>query len=118
MGNDFQNLIVWQKAASFYVNTIKLLKTFPKEERNCLIDQMSRAALSISNNIAEGCGRRSDKEIAHFFQISFGSAKEVKSMFLISQKLNYVNNEDISKLLLELDEIEKMLFCLIKSKIN
>jgi len=53
VGDDFQNLIVWQKAASFYVKIVSLLKDFPIEEKNCLISQIIRASLSISNNITE-----------------------------------------------------------------
>ncbi len=115
MGHNFQELMVWQKSAEFYTQLIYLLKNFPDYEKNCLVPQITRATLSISNNIAEGSGRQSDKNLIYFLYIALGSSKEVESMLAISKKLNYLNEFEFNQLNLKLDEIEKMLFGLIKT---
>ena len=85
----------------------------PKVERYGLLTQSRRASSSIGNNIAEGCGRSSDKEYAHFFQIAFGSATELQNQLILMKDLNYLNNSDFEELNSKLVEIKKMLAAMI-----
>ena len=115
MGKQFQELEVWRKSSDFYIKLVSIIKDFPLYKKHCIIDQIMRATLSISNNIAEGSGRNSNKNLVYFLYLSFGSAKEVESMLLISRRLNYLSEKDFNELNLELIAIEKMLFSFIKS---
>lgn len=73
----FENLKVYQDARELVKNVYLLQNTFPKEERYALGDQIRRAAVSITANLAEGSGRQSPKEKIHFIEIAFGSMTEV-----------------------------------------
>jgi len=71
-----------------------LTSTFPREERFGLVDQMRRAAVSVMSNLAEGCGRTSAKDQAHFSQIAFGSLLEVDSQLQLSIDLGFISHDD------------------------
>ena len=75
---DFHKLMIWQRSHSLTLEIYKITKTFPKEEVFGLTSQIQRAVSSIPTNIAEGCGRNSNKEFAHFLQIAIGSATELE----------------------------------------
>jgi four helix bundle protein len=78
-------------------------------------NQIFRAAVSISNNIAEGFERNSDADFARFLYISKGSCSEVKSMLYLAEKLNYLNKETSDIILVKATEISKILSGLIKA---
>jgi len=96
----------------------KLIKTFPVEERYGLCDQLRRAAMSIPINIAEGFGRFSAKEKAHFIQIAFGSLNEVMCELELSQDENYINEEQLKELESQIIPINRQLSALHKSIID
>lgn len=75
----FKELEVWQVARAFVADVYRLLKTFPEEEKFALCDQIRRAVVSIPSNIAEGFGRDSHKDFAHFLVQARGSSYENKS---------------------------------------
>lgn len=104
-----EQLDVWKKSVDFTVAVYKITDGFPKDERFGLISQIRRASVSIAANIAEGAGRRSDKEFLNFLSMSQGSASEVETELLISFRLDYLSNEDYQNLLLQLDEIGRMI---------
>lgn len=104
-----EKLDVWRKAIDFTVAVYKTTETFPKEERFGLTSQLRRAAVSIAANIAEGAGRKSYKEFAHFLSNSQGSASEVETELLIARRLNYVEETNYIALRSALDEIGRML---------
>jgi four helix bundle protein len=104
-----ENLDVWKKAIDFVVELYKATDRFPKDERFGLTSQLRRAAVSIPANIAEGAGRKSHKEFAHFLSNSQGSASEVETELLISSRLNYVEESSYQALRSSLDEIGRML---------
>lgn len=88
---------------------------FPQDEKYNLTSQMKRAAYSIPFNIAEGCGRNSDKDFTHFLDISLGSANELEYCILLTSELGYLN-PDIYKLLNEkICKIRAKLINLIRS---
>lgn len=89
--NQFKELKVWQEAIDLAVETYKITKMFPADERFNLISQMNRSAVSISSNIAEGCGRNNPKEFRQFLGIAQGSACELESQMIISQRLDFLS---------------------------
>ncbi len=116
-----KDLRVWRKA----IDLVKLLysKTnhFPKEEIYGIVSQMRRASVSIPSNIAEGYGRNSDKELAHFLYIALGSAAELETQLIISFELSFMKKEDFDELNNLNNEVIRMLSVLInqvKQKYN
>jgi four helix bundle protein len=88
---NYRNLLVWEKAHRLTLSIYKSTATFPGEERFGLTSQMRRAAASIPANLAEGCGRRSDKEMARFVQIAMGSGAELSYHTLLARDLNFLD---------------------------
>ncbi len=111
---DFRNLKVWKKAHEVALKTYKLTESYPKGELYGLTSQFRRAAVSISANIAEGCGRGSDPDFARFLQIAMGSASELEYELLLSRDLGYLKSEDQEKLNADIHEIKQMLASLLK----
>lgn len=91
-----RNLDLWQKAVELVVDVYEVTKKFPSDERFGLTSQIRRASCSIPANIAEGAGRKSDKEFLHFLSNSQGSASEVDTHLFISMKLGYLSHDDQS----------------------
>ena len=83
----YQTLNVYKDAKALVIDVYRLLKLYPAEERYALCDQIRRAAISITSNIAEGMSRYSDKEKAHFLEIAYASMMEVDSQLDISVDL-------------------------------
>lgn len=112
---NFHNYKVWQDAMDFATliyNTTALLPWF---EKKGLCDQLQRAVVSISSNIAEGAGRPTDADFAHFLDQSLGSANEVETQLLISRNLKYISEEQFHQLTNSLTNIQKQLTGLIAS---
>ena len=111
-----KDLNVWKKSMNLVVLTYKLTGLFPKEEIFGLSSQMRRASVSIPSNIAEGHARNSEKELIRFLYISLGSASELETQLLISNKLGFLNEESFNKINDMNNEVVKMLVSLIRSK--
>ncbi len=93
----YRKLIAYQKAKEVVRHTYQLLKKFPSDERYAMCDQLRRASVSITSNIAEGINRFSVKDKVHFLEIAFGSLMEVSSQFEIAEDLGYITtNERLS----------------------
>lgn len=110
----FTDLIVWQKSHSLVLEVYKLTKRFPSDEKFGLTNQLRRAAVSITSNIAEGFSRKSYKEKIQFYYTSLGSLSEVQNQLLISKDLKYLNMTEFDRLFELTVEISKMLSVLIK----
>ena len=108
----FEDLIAWQKAQDIAVD---VYASFKELKDWSFRDQICRAVISISNNIAEGFDRQSKKEFIRFLYISLGSNSEVKSMLYLAKKLNYLNNTDTEMLKAQSIEVSKIITGLIKS---
>ncbi|MDJ0535881.1 MAG: four helix bundle protein [Xenococcaceae cyanobacterium MO_207.B15] len=106
---DFQKLKVWEKAHYLTLTLYKETKSFPREELFGLTSQIRRASSSIPANLAEGCGRDSDKELARFIQIAQGSAYELEYHLLLSHELGYLTKPIYLNLKNQTLEIQKML---------
>lgn len=112
----YENLIVWQKAMDLVVETYKLVRLLPKEEKFNLGSQISRCAVSIPSNIAEGYRRQSDKSFRQFLLISFGSGAELETQIKLVKRLELVVSFDYSKIDNLLAETMKMLSVFINRK--
>ncbi len=105
----FERLRVWHKAVELYDIVDEASDKFPGRARFVLADQMKRAALSISSNIAEGSGRETAKESQHFYTIAKGSAFEVVSIATVCQRRRLFSTEQYHDLYGRVEDIAKML---------
>lgn len=112
---DFKELKVWHKAHALALGVYKATKDFPREEMYGLTSQIRRAAVSISANIAEGCGRRSDGEFVRFLQIARGSASEMECHLLLARDLQFLSDHAYQDLDGKLTEVQRMLTSLVIS---
>ena len=112
----FRNLNVYVKSKELVKQIYELLKKFPREEQFVLSDQLRRAVISIPSNIAEGSGRNSQKDQAHFYNIAYGSLMEVFSQLDIACDLGYISQEEFNQLESLINEEAKMLSGLIAKR--
>jgi four helix bundle protein len=106
---DFRQYEVWNKAIAFTTEVYKLTIAFPVSEKFGLANQLQRAAVSIASNIAEGASRTSEKDFAHFLEISLGSSFEIETQLLISRNLNYISEIEYMQIMNELTILQKQL---------
>lgn len=104
----FRELEIWKRSIDFCTEIYQTTNCFPPHEQFCLTNQLRRAAVSISSNIAEGCSRKSKKDFCRFLEISIGSAYEIETQLLIAGKLNYLENNLVDSLVLKIQDIIKM----------
>lgn len=113
--NKFKELLVWQKSVDLAVEIYKTSKNFPPDERFGLTAQITRSAVSVPSNIAEGAGRNSNGEFRNFLGIATGSIYELETQSIIANRLGYISNEKINELDFEINEIQRMMGGLMKS---
>jgi four helix bundle protein len=113
-----QKLEAWLKAVEFVTDIYKNTEHFPKEERYGLTSQIRRAAISIPANIAEGAGRYSNKEFAHFLSNAQGSASELETELIIANRLGYLDETSYSQLIERLERIGRLITGLIRHVTN
>ncbi len=111
---DFKKLKVWEKAHPFVLEVYRASKLFPSEEKFGLTSQIRRAAASIPTNMAEGCGRNSNPDMARFLHISMGSASEVEYLLILAKDLTILPEDRFAEMEAELFEIKRMLNALIQ----
>lgn len=97
MTEEVKNLKAWQKAIELNKEVYALIKALPKNETYALSDQMRRAAVSIPSNIAEGKGRRSNKEYLQFLSVAKGSCYELETQLVLCEELNLVEKGKTNK---------------------
>jgi len=110
---NFRNYKVWQDAVDFATLVYEVTSKLPWFEKKGLCDQLQRAVVSISSNIAEGAGRSTDADFAHFLDQALGSANEVETQLLISKNLGYIPEGNYSILINNITGIQKQLTGLI-----
>ena len=110
----FEKLDVWHKAVDLIIHIDEIAGKLPKNEFYFLGDQIKRAVLAISTNIAEGTGRNSKKEASYFFNVARGSTYEVASLSKVLNIKGYLNEERLEKLYSSCEEISKMLSGMIR----
>jgi four helix bundle protein len=111
---DFRELKVWQKAHQLTLAVYKATATFPRDELYGLTSQIRRACASIPANIAEGCGRSGDAELARFLQIALGSASELEYHLLLAHDLALLSDSEYEHLAGETTEVKRMLASFIQ----
>jgi four helix bundle protein len=105
----FERLEVWQRAIEFADAVYSATKAFPNDERFGLTNQMRRAAVSVSSNLAEGSSRFSNNDFARFIEIATGSVFEVVSQSFIGRRQGFLRESDFKSLYASAEELGKML---------
>ena len=106
-----KDLEAWKLSMDLVIKIYKITKSFPENEKFALTSQICRAAISIPSNLAEGCGRGSDKDTLRFLDIALGSSAELETQLLIAQALEYA---DMQNILIDLDKINALIYGLKK----
>ena len=109
MGGDFRNLLVWRKSHALTLAVYRVTESFPKHETYGLTSQLRRASASVPANIAEGCGRTGDAELARFLRIALGSVSELEYHLLLSRDLGYLNATDFAEVANATEVVKRML---------
>ncbi len=111
---DFRNLKVWRRSHELSLAVYGSTQSFPTTETYALTNQIRRAAVSISTNIAEGRGRGSDADFGRFLQMAMGSASEVEYLLLLARDLSYLSKESCADLQGLTIEVKRMLVALLR----
>ncbi|WP_420578160.1 four helix bundle protein [Ekhidna sp.] len=111
---DFKNLEVWKEAHQIAKECYKVSSYFPQEEKFGLTSQLRRSSLSIPTNLAEGCGRGSQKDLKRFCDIAMGSASEVEYLLFFINEIGILQYQDYKSLSESLITMKKRLNALIQ----
>lgn len=109
----FEDLLVWQKAHQLVLETYKITRSYPAEERFSLVSQMRRASVSVPANIAEGFKKRGQRDKMNFYNIAQGSLEELRYYMILSRDLGYIQGDQ--NIIRMIEEVGKMLYSLIVS---
>ncbi|MBE0682224.1 MAG: four helix bundle protein [Anaerolineales bacterium] len=112
---NYRELIVWQDAIKIAKAVYQLTGKFPKQETYALGDQLRRAAVSVSSNIAEGQARKSPGDFRRFLHISLGSLAEVDTQLVLAQEFGYLSKEDVDPMDEQIRNLRKKLYALINT---
>ncbi|SEA05813.1 four helix bundle protein [Psychroflexus halocasei] len=108
--HNYKELKIWQKSIDLVENVFQLIRELPLSEKYGLIDQIKRSAISVPSNIAEGAGRNSNKDFRRFLSISKGSLNELNTQLIISNRLNFIDNDKLNQLEKDINEIQKIIY--------
>lgn len=111
----FTDLIAWKEGHKLVLSVYTLTRSFPREELYSLTDQIRRAVVSITSNIAEGFSRQGAKEKIQFYYMALGSLTEVQNQLLVAKDLNYLKKEDFNNIANQTVKVSKLTNGLIKS---
>ena len=111
---NFRELEIWKEARFLVKDIYTISKALPKSERFGLVSQINRCAISIPANIAEGCGKYSNKDFSRFLQISLGSAYELETHIILCLDLNFVPKEETVPIIDKIHRLQKRISSLIK----
>lgn len=112
MGN-FRNLDIWKQGITIVKEVYKISEQLPGEEKYGLRSQITRAAVSVPSNIAEGSSRNSEIEFKRFLEFAIGSLFELETQFIIMKELYLIDNKETKQLLALISEEQKMINGLI-----
>lgn len=110
----FEDLNAWQQCRRLYLFIYKVTKNFPEEEKFGLVSQMRRASVSAASNIAEGFGRASKIDKAHFYTMARGSITELQNQCILANDVGLISNTNLNSLKTELITAHKLVVGLIK----
>jgi len=117
-GRNYTDLVAWQKGMDLVELVYRVTACFPREERYGLTNQLRRAVVSIPSNIAEGQGRATTREFAHFLSIAYGSLREVETQIRIAERLNFTASCDCSTVLDLSSEVGRLINGLTRSLLD
>lgn len=110
----YRDLIAWQQAIGLVKRTYEVTQTWPNEEKFGLTSQIRRAVVSIPSCIAEGHGRRSEKELVRFLNIAHGSLMEVETQLTIARELTYISATNVYQLHEMSDQLGRTIYGLLQ----
>jgi four helix bundle protein len=114
MIKSFTQLITWQEAHKLVLQIYRITEQFPKKELFVLVNQMLRAAISITSNIAEGFTRKGEREKKQFYYTAKASLTELQNQLLIAKDVGYITTEEFKKIAEQTVLVNKLLCGLIK----
>ncbi len=112
--NSFEDLNAWQQCRKVYFLIYMVTKNFPDEEKFSLVSQMRRVAVSAASNIAEGFGRTSKSDKAHFYTMARGSVTELQNQCILANDVGLISETNLNSLKTELITAHKLVVGLIK----
>lgn len=112
-----KDLDLWKQSMDLVTKIYKTTQFFPKEEMYGLSSQMRRAAVSIPSNIAEGAARKYGKEFVQFLHVALGSASELETQILISERLGYLDGQNSQEICNEIFRIVQLINGLKKTMV-
>lgn len=118
MINDFTDLDVWKLGHKLVISIYLMIKKFPKFEQYGLSDQMRRAAVSVTSNIAEGFGRQGVKEKIQFYYMSMGSLTELKNQMFVAKDVGYIDIKTFDQIQNQIGDVYRLLRGFIRSTKN
>lgn len=110
----FTELHAWQEGHKLVIMTYKITKSFPRDELFGIINQMRRAVISITSNIAEGFSRQSYREKVQFYTVALGSLTELQNQLLVARDVGYTNQVDFKKIAEQTIVVHKLINGLIR----
>ena len=110
---NYKDLIVWKKAHELVLYIYRVTAAYPKVEQFGITGQLRRAVVSIPSNIAEGCGKYTDADLANYFQTALGSSNEVEYLAYLSHELRYLDDPTFKQVDIHVNEIKAILITLI-----
>ena len=114
MARVFETLDVWKNAVDLAVQIYKMTKTFPDDELYGITSQVRHVIISVSSNIAEGSGKGSKLDYIRYLKIALGSLNEVESLIIVSNRLDYIEDNDLKEINKMIETERKLLFGFIK----
>lgn len=118
MIGNFTDLTTWKRAHELVLQTYRYTKKFPDEEKFSLVNQMRRASISITSNIAEGFGRNTAKDKVQFYAMAKGSLCELQNQAITAKDLGYLNEVDLREFESTRVEVVRLLAGLMRSAPN
>jgi len=107
--HNFKELNIWKRSVDLAVKVYQLSNDFPKEEKFGLTSQITRSAVSVLSNIAEGAGRNTDKDFNNFLGIALGSSFELDTQLIIANRIGIIDDEKFKSISSEILEVQKMI---------
>ncbi len=112
--HNYRELKIWHKAIDFSVDIYELVADFPTDEKFGLFSQLRRASVSVPSNIAEGSSRGTEKDFARFLTMSLGSFFEIETQLIISQRVNYIKNDELEEFKTKITDLIRMIMAFKK----
>ena len=113
--HDFKKLAVWQKSRILVKDVYESTDDFPKEEIFGLLSQIKRSSISIPSNIAEGCGRGTNKQLKYHLEVALGSSFELETQILLANDLRFLSKQKSESIIEKIEEVSRMIAGFIKS---